>query len=150
MLQPPKCKYRVVLDTNQIVGAGTRWLTGALGAKQNHHREILVGVAKNHVGLYCGKTIGEYLEKLVDQGHPQERSVKLIAYIMGAFTSVQVTTSRVPHLPTDPDDEIFLLCAIDGFADFLVTEDGALLKLSPNYSRFVIDKAASCVNVLGT
>jgi predicted nucleic acid-binding protein len=141
---------RVVLDTNQIVGAGTRWLDhGIPSPDHNLHRRILIRVAEVHAGLYCGKIIGEYLEKLVDLAHPSARSVKLIAYIMGAFSPVTITTQAAPHRPADLDDEIFLLCAMDGSANYLVSEDHALVNLKPNYSNFVIGRSADLAQPLG-
>ena len=43
---------RIVVDTNQIVGAGSRWLDGAV-AHANDHRRLLVCVAEVHTGLCC-------------------------------------------------------------------------------------------------
>src|SRR5688572_5669692 len=104
--------YRVVLDTNQIVGAGTAWMEhGRPKPDPNAHRRLLILIARSHTGLYCSKVIGEYLEKLVFYRHPKERCVKMMAYIMGAFTYVEIATTAAPFPPTDPDDEIFLLCA---------------------------------------
>ena len=73
-----KQTYRVVLDTNEIVGAGTGWLDfGVPSPDENPCRRVLIRVAESHTGLYCGKIVGEYLEKLVDRGHPRERTLKL-------------------------------------------------------------------------
>ena len=59
--------FRVVLDTNQIVGAGTRWLNhGVPSPDNNTHRRILIRVANSHIGLYSGKIVGEYLETIND------------------------------------------------------------------------------------
>jgi hypothetical protein len=89
---------RVVLDTNQIIGAGSNWLERGLSTpEKNVQRRILIHVAENHAGLYCGKIIGEYLEKLVDKAHPPERALKLVTYIMGAFNRVAITTTTAPH-----------------------------------------------------
>lgn len=142
---------RVVLDTNLIIAAGTRWLDdGVPATDSNIHRKILIRVAETHTGLYCGKIIGEYLEKLVDfQRHPQQRLVKLIAYIMGAFSSVNITTAIAPYRPVDLDDEIFILCAIDGAANFLVSDDSHLLSLKPKYPSFVIGPSAELATPLG-
>lgn len=60
--------------------------------------------------------------------------MKLITYLMGAFERVAIVTPSAPHPPTDPDDEVFLLCALDGSADYLVSEDKALLALKTLYS----------------
>lgn len=142
-------RYRVVLDTNQVVGAGTRWLdNGVSSPDTNEHRRILIRVAELHTGLYCGKVIGQYLEKLVDLGHSPARAAKLITYIMGAFETVTLTTPSAPVPPSDPDDEVFVLCALDGDADYLVSEDHALLSLRASYRKPVIASGADFAPVV--
>lgn len=142
--------YRVVLDTNEIVSAGTGWLdSGIPTPDENVARRILIRVAESHQGLYCGKVVGEYLEKLVDLGHPYARTVKMIAYIMGAFSKVTVTTNSAPVQPSDPDDEVFLLCAIDGNADFLVSEDHSLTNIRASYTKPVIGRCNDLSATLG-
>jgi predicted nucleic acid-binding protein len=142
--------FRVVLDTNQVVGAGTRWLEHGVPSPDNNScRRILIRVAESHTGLYCGKVVGEYIEKLVDLGHPRDRTLKLMTYIMGSFTLVRITTVSPPFRPSDPDDEVFLLCAIDGNADYLVSEDHSLTNLKSSYSRPLIGKSEELAHVLG-
>jgi len=142
--------YRVVLDTNQVVGAGSRWLDHGIPSPDNNLcRRVLIRVAKSHTGLYSGKVVGEYLEKLVDLGHPRDRSLKLMTYIMGAFSQVTITTKCAPVPPTDPDDEVFLLCAIDGNADYLVSEDHALANLKSSYIKPVIGRSKELAGPLG-
>ncbi|AKC83095.1 hypothetical protein IMCC26134_10465 [Verrucomicrobia bacterium IMCC26134] len=131
-------KERFVLDTNQIVGGGTGWRSAAPQAPKNPKSKLLAHVAAHQTGLYCGKIIGEYLEKLVDRGHAPERAAEMIAYIMGAFERVAPITKGSPFPPTDLDDEVFLLCAIDGQAHYLVTDDKHLLELRDKYSAFKI------------
>jgi predicted nucleic acid-binding protein len=146
----PSQSYRVVLDTNQVVGAGTRWLEdGQPVPDGNVCRRVLIRVAENHTGLYCGKIIGEYLEKLIDRNHPPERAQKLITYLIGAFERVPIVTADAPAKPTDPDDEVFILCALDGQAHYLVSDDGALLDLKENYVRPVIGRSGELAPVLG-
>lgn len=141
---------RFVLDTNQIIGAGTGWLDhGQPAPDPNMCRRIVIAVAESHTGLYCGKIMGEYIEKLLDRKHPPERVQKMMAYLMGAFTQVQIATKNAPHPPTDKDDEIFVLCALDGEADYLVSEDRALLALKPHYSDFIIGRSAEVGAALG-
>jgi predicted nucleic acid-binding protein len=106
-------------------------------------------VAESHTGLYCGKVVGEYIEKLVDRRHPPERTLKLMTYIMGAFSQVIITTASAPVKPSDPDDEVFLLCAIDGNADYLVSEDRSLTDLKTRYNKPLIGKSEDLVEVLG-
>lgn len=137
---------RLVLDTNQIVGAGSRWLVSGPGyASSNLHVRLLRLTATEHTGLYCDEIIDEYLEKLLDRNHPPDRAARLITYILGAFDDVQLVTTRAPVRPCDPDDEVFLLCAIDGDAHYLVSEDGDLLDLADEYEHPTI---AQCDAVL--
>lgn len=135
-------KYRVVLDTNEVIGAGSGWMDyGRPAPDTNMHRRVLIRVAESHTGLYSGKVVGEYLEKLVDMGHPRARALKLMTYIMGAFSQVTITTECAPVRPVDLDDEVFLLCAIDGNADYLVSEDKALTDLKASYVKFIIGRS---------
>jgi hypothetical protein len=53
-----------------------------------------------------------------------------MTYITGSFTQVTLTSKSAPVKPSDPDDEVFLLCAIDGGADYLISEDHSLTDLS--------------------
>jgi hypothetical protein len=77
--------YRVVLDTNQVISAGTSWLDRVRPSPDpNISRRVLIKVAESHTGLYCGEIVGEYLEKLVDLQHPRDRSLRLITYL-GSF-----------------------------------------------------------------
>lgn len=141
---------RVVFDTNQIVGAGSSWLVhGKPDPDPNIHRRVLIHVAEHHQGLYSGKLVGEYLEKLVDRNHPPGRAVQLMAYIMGAFERVEITTTMAPVRPTDLDDEVFLLCALDGSADYLISEDHSLTDLVGHYSKPIIGRCAALAAVLG-
>lgn len=141
---------RVVLDTNLIVSGGTGWLVrNTADVPLNDSRRVLIRVAVHHTGLYSGKIIGEYLEKLIDGPHPTDRTQRLVTLIMGAFERVEIVTQSAPTRPSDPDDEVFLLCAIDGHADLLVTEDHALLSISHAYDPPRIGKCADLVDVLG-
>ena len=74
----------------------------------------------------------------------------MITYIMGAFNHVEISSKAAPVPPTDPDDEIFLLCAIDGEADYLVSEDRALTDLRLRYTKPIIGKCADLVVALRT
>lgn len=105
--------YRLVLDTNLVVAAGTGWLEHEIPSPDgNVHRRVLIRVAQAHTGLYCGKIIGEYLEKLIDLHHPPGRAALFITYLTGSFERVEITTEQAPFRPEDLDDEIFILCAI--------------------------------------
>ena len=140
---------RVVLDTNQIVGAGSRWLSAPVPSPDpNPHQRLLVCVAAKHIGLYCTPIIREYIEKLLERGHPEARVRDLIAYLIGSFEAVTVVSTAAPVPPSDPDDEIFLICAIDGAADYLVSEDRHLLNLRNSYRRPGIGRCSDSVATL--
>ena len=114
----------------------------------NAHRRLLVCVAANHTGLYCTPILREYIEKLLERGHPEARVRDLIAYLIGSFEAVTVVSTVAPVRPVDPDDEIFLLCAIDGAADDLVSEDRHLLNLRNSYQRPEIGRCSDVVDIL--
>ena len=140
---------RVVLDTTEIVAAGTRWLYHQVPQPDpNAHRRLLICVAERHVGLYCTPIILEYIEKLIERGSPEARVLELIAYLMGSFESVSVVSPAAPVSPSDPDDEIFVICAIDGKADFLVSQNRHLLNLQKDYQRPVIGKCSDLLGIL--
>ena len=113
--------------------------------RRNHHLRLLVLVLERHLGLCHEEILREYTEKLIDRGSPPDRARALVARIRGAFESVPITLAGAPVPPADPDDEIFLLCALDGNADFLVSEDDHLLSLKNHYARPSI---VNCVQAL--
>lgn len=130
-----RSRFRCVLDTNQIVGAGSRWIADGIPPHPNCHLRILTLLFRRHKGLYSGAMLREYQDKLVERGSRPGRARELVALVAAAFESVPIVSERVPAPPRDPDDEKFLLCAIDGDADFLVSEDRDLLMLRDEYSR---------------
>ena len=72
-----------------------------------------------------------------------------MTYIIGAFSQVTITTATAPARPSDLDDEIFLLCAIDGEADYLVSEDHSLTNLTDSYEKPVIGRGEDLAGALG-
>ena len=141
---------RVVLDTNQIVAAGTRWLDNLPpDPVGNLSRRLIIRIATDHTGLYCGEIAGEYMEKLLNGPHLVARAKEMMVLILGAFDRVTVVTRQAPTVPVDRDDEIFLLCAIDGQSDYIVTDDSHLLELREAYGQFVIGKPSEIAPALG-
>ena len=110
---------------------------------------MLEHVAAKHVGLYCLEILKEYVEKLTTQGHPLDRIDLLLALLRGAFDEVGLTTTAPPTEPPDPDDTVFILCCLDGQADYLVSEDKDLLGLDAAYPSFAIGKCHELMNTLG-
>lgn len=143
-------RLRSVLDTNQIVGAGSGWMDAGAPDRPNCHLRLLALLlrARGCRGLYSDAMLAEYSEKLVDRGSPPERAGRLLRGIVGAFERVRVVSAEAPTRPRDPDDEVFLLCALDGDADYLVSEDGDLLSLRAAYSRPAIARCEEALPVL--
>ncbi|KAF0218453.1 MAG: nucleic acid binding [Geobacteraceae bacterium] len=129
---------KIILDTNQILAAGSRWVDPLYHNSNSTAQELLRVIARSHRGMFCPKIMAEYVEKLLEKGHPKERVAKLIGLLLGAFEMVTVTSKTCSPVPADPDDVMFVLCAIDGAADFIVSSDKHLLDLDGAYAAFRI------------
>jgi predicted nucleic acid-binding protein len=70
---------------------------------------------------------------MVRRNHPEDRIARYVAFIMELFTAVSVTSTGCHTAPDDPDDLVFVLCALDGNADLLVSDDRHLLKIRNAY-----------------
>jgi uncharacterized protein len=124
---------QVVLDTNVVVGAGSRWLANDPPEPASPLQRLVHCVAAQHVGLYCDDILEEYVDVLARRNHPQDRITRYIALIRKLFTPIAVTSTNCHTPPDDPDDLVFVLCALDGNADLLISDDGHLLKIRPAY-----------------
>jgi predicted nucleic acid-binding protein len=129
----PTTAHRVVLDTNTIIGAGSRWLASDPPQPASPLQRLVHCVASRHVGLYCEEILAEYVELMERRNHPHDRIALYVAYIMELFTRVGVTSTSCHTAPSDPDDLIFVLCALDGDADLLISDDRHLLRIRAAY-----------------
>jgi predicted nucleic acid-binding protein len=50
---------------------------------------------------------------------------------MSLASAFDVSRGNVPLVAADPDDDIFLLCAVEADATYIVTNDKHLLRLNP-------------------
>lgn len=128
-------RYRIVLDSNVIIGAGSRWVMANPPAPlPNHFESSLVhSVTTSHNGLLCDDILLEYAEKLEDRSHPAERIERYLGHLILVFEKVEIVRFYCEPRPSDPDDTIFILCAINGKAHFLISEDHHLLALKASY-----------------
>lgn len=128
-------RFRIVLDTNVILGAGSRWvMTEPPAPLPDHFPSRLVHcVTTSHDGLVCDDILLEYAEKLEDQKHPAERIKRYLGYLIGTCELVEIIRFYCEPRPEDADDTIFVLCALNGDAHFLVSEDHHLLDLKAAY-----------------
>lgn len=129
----PISNSRVVLDTNTIIGAGSRWLASEPPQPASPLQRLVHWVATRHIGLYCQEILEEYIELMVRRNHPSDRIALYVAFIKSLFICVPVTSNGCHTIPDDPDDVVFILCALDGDADLLVSDDRHLLNVRSAY-----------------
>lgn len=127
--------YRIVMDTNVIVGAGSRWVMADPPAPlPNHFKSRIVHcVTTDHSGLLCEDILLEYAEKLEFFNHPPERITRYLGHLILTCELVDIVHFYCDPRPVDPDDTIFILCALNGEAQYLISEDEHLLDLQDAY-----------------
>ena len=119
---------RLVLDTNVVIASQQS------PNEQSPNRELLTRwVAGEFVWLYSQDTLREYTRKLLEKGIAEEKIRALLSRLMIAGESVYIAFFHERNYPEDPDDIAFLLCAINGKADYLVTYDRHLTKLNNQF-----------------
>lgn len=122
-------KIRAVLDTNVIIAA--------LLAKNpsSPTAEILRRWRDDEIELLYSKYVREeYAEKLLDRGADPQRTADLIDDVDEKGICIPLADADiVRRVPDDPDDDVFVACAIVGGATHLVTYDPHLQALGEEY-----------------
>jgi len=128
-------RYRIVLDTNVIIGAGSRWVMPDPPAPLPAHFSSLIVhcVTTFHDGLICEDILLEYAEKLEFFKHPPARIARYLGHLILTCENVEIVQFYCDPRPADSDDTIFILCALNGKAHFLISEDHHLLGLKDAY-----------------
>ncbi|MGH2510742.1 MAG: PIN domain-containing protein [Ktedonobacteraceae bacterium] len=128
-------RYRVVLDTNVILDAGSRWVMSdpPVPLPENSLSLLVHRVAIGHDGLFCLDILHEYAEKLEDLHHPAVRIERYLRYLTQCFKFVYIEKFYCDPRPEDQDDTIFILCALNGKAHLLISSDPHLLKIRSAY-----------------
>jgi uncharacterized protein len=132
---------RVVLDSNVFISALN------FGGRPLRLIELLVQTPDAEV-FYSDSILGEVLRVLRDKfAWPEEDLQQAKALI--ATSGVKVTpTWTLNAVPSDPDDNRILECAIEARADVIVTGDGDLLRLQ-SYRSVRIIKVADLIGEIG-
>lgn len=121
---------RAVLDTNVILAAHRTRQAASPNA------EILARWRRREFCfLYSPDTLAEYAEKLLEHGIPAVEIEEFIRLLARHGEEVSIVFFHFRHYPVDPDDVMFLLCAINGRASHLVSYDDHLLSLRLFYSN---------------
>jgi putative PIN family toxin of toxin-antitoxin system len=120
-MTPP---FRAVLDTNVLLAAArsphkTSPTAEILDRWQRREFELLVTL----------DTLSEYAEKLLSHGVAASEVEAFLTTLAVQAELVSVAFFHFRHYPVDPDDVMFLLCAINGRASHLVSYDNHLRTL---------------------
>jgi uncharacterized protein len=118
---------RIVIDTNT-------WVSGLLwkGAPW----QLLKLAEQGEIEICIAYSMLLELEEVLAYGRLQSRLKllqqtpnQLAAYALSLSTVFDVSRAGTPIVVTDPDDDIFVLCALEAGAEWLVSGDQHLLEL---------------------
>jgi len=130
---------RIVLDANQFVSA-------LLKPGSNPDRVMGLVREERVILLLSDEIYGEYLRVLT---YPKilkrlNRSADHMADFLGRLRTVAVITPGRLHLESlssDPDDTKYLVCAVEGRADFIISGDHHLKDLKSFQGIRIVDPA---------
>ena len=126
-------EIRAVLDTNVVFAAESS------PSPNSPNREIAGRwLAGEFLLLVTDDLLAEYAEKLASLGKSPLQIEEFLSRILLLSEPVEIRFFHLRHYPSDPDDVLFLLCAINGEATHLVSYDPHLLDLRPFYEDFAI------------
>ena len=118
---------RIVIDTNI-------WISGLLWKGDGWRLLKLAEAGKIELCLAYPMVLE--LEEVLNYERFQARlqmldvtSAQLAAYALTLATALDVSRPHLPIVAADPDDDIFLLCAVEARAVYVVTNDRHLLAL---------------------
>lgn len=119
---------KAVADTNVLVAA---FLSPNPGSP---NKEVLAAwKVGGWIWLHSEDTLAEYVEKLQHFGVEDDLIRIFVKDLLLLGEEVDISFFHLPHYPEDSDDIAFLLCALNGNADFLLSYDEHLLSLAPDY-----------------
>ena len=124
----------VVYDTNILI-SGMVW--GGVP-----YDCIKLAMTDRAEGVTCTEILAEFDEKLTTKlEYPQFRTSRIITRLLGFLRMVKIT-NRFESVPTDPDDNKVIECALVGGATHIVTGDKRHLLPLQNYQGIFIVTAA--------
>ena len=119
---------RAVVDTNVILAAHRT------ARPSSPNVELLTRWRRREFQfLYSTDTLAEYAEQLLKHGIAADEIEEFIRLLARHGDEVVIVFFHFRHYPVDPNDVMFLLCAINGGASHLVSYDDHLLSLRPFY-----------------
>ena len=134
---------KVVVDTNVLLSA---FLTPN---PSSPNKEVLTTWREQQwIWLYSNDSLAEYVEKLRHFGIGNDLIRLFVKDLILLGQDVEIAFFHLPVYPRDPDDIAFLLCALNGSADYLISYDAHLLDLSPHYARVFITQPLDFLEAL--
>ncbi len=120
---------RAVLDTNVIIAAFMS------KSRSSPNLELIDRwVNDEFILLFADDLVLEYQAKLNYRQIPRKLQADFLARLYTIGERIKVSSAQIiRRVAEDPDDDVFLACAIAGNATHLVTYDPHLLTLGPTY-----------------
>ncbi|NKQ36711.1 MAG: putative toxin-antitoxin system toxin component, PIN family [Chloroflexi bacterium] len=130
---------RIVVDTNI-------WVSGLLW--QGKPWQLLKLVENGDIKLCIAYSMLLELEEVLAYERLQPRlhalqqtPGQLVAYALGLSTVYDISRTGPLIVNADPDDDIFVLCAVEAGAEYLVTGDKHLLNLGSYHGVKIVTVA---------
>ena len=114
-------KFKTVPDTNVILATSSE---NPKSPNREYYERWLYN--QEFDLLYSDDTLHEYIEKLEARGDSEENIIQFLTAILKIAVKVEINFF---HLPEDPDDIAFVLCAENGNASHLISYDHHILDL---------------------
>ena len=122
-------QLRAVLGTNVLLAARRS------SCPDSPNVEILSRWRRREfVFCYSLDTLAEYTEKLLEHGISEAEVEAFVRLLARHGETVPIIFFHFRHYPVDPEDVMFLLCAVNGSATHLVSYDAHLLTLQDFYA----------------
>ncbi|MEO0415378.1 MAG: putative toxin-antitoxin system toxin component, PIN family [Verrucomicrobiota bacterium] len=125
---------RAVLDTNVIIASFLSSSSEGTGAQLLDRWR-----SGQFQFLFSRDTMLEYAEVLLRKGVPQPLIQSFLTELYSQGEVVTIVFFHLPTYPTDTDDIAFLLCALNGQAQYLISYDNHLLDLAPDYELLITE-----------
>jgi 8-oxo-dGTP diphosphatase len=135
---------RITVDTNVLVSSSF-WQGDSNKILEKVENKELCLVLSNEIIKEFSRVLNyeEIQQKIRDKNLEMKRTIEKIISI----SEIIEPKTKINVLKEDPDDNIILECALEGRADYIVTQDNHLLKLG-NFQNIKIITPEELMNML--
>lgn len=137
---------KIVLDTNE-------YISGVIN-KQSNPAKIIRGWRRKKIDLLISPSIKKEIERVVrypkikEKYHITEGRIKRLLNNLEKYAIKTKEQIKVDVIKEKPSDNMFLACAIEGEADFLITGDSKHLLKLKEYQGIKIITPAEFLKIL--